>query len=184
MNVPRAAMVRFQMAIRQYRRMKEEGNNNYDTLISSWLGADPSRWQHIYFTEPDLLLHIRPEAVPLLSDELKKGNLLTAHRLNPIPHIQQFYDMYKNASSSIAAKMEGQLLPNMANFAAIHQLDEVSGDACCDQGKNYPSNRDDPSKLFPARKKTDATQIGCIVVSQKRGTILIGLPFWRSTNCW
>eukprot|EP00571_Detonula_confervacea_P000278 CAMPEP_0172330532 /NCGR_PEP_ID=MMETSP1058-20130122/61450_1 /TAXON_ID=83371 /ORGANISM="Detonula confervacea, Strain CCMP 353" /LENGTH=409 /DNA_ID=CAMNT_0013047747 /DNA_START=163 /DNA_END=1393 /DNA_ORIENTATION=+ len=152
-GVPRAALVRFQKIVRQHRAMKKNKTKT-NNGTSSWLGADPSRWQHIYYTEPDLLLHIRPEAVPSLSNELNRGNLINAHRLNLLPHIQQFSDIYENANTSIATKMEGQLLPNMANFAAIHQLDHVAGDACCDQGKFFPSNVDNPNKRVSPRKIT------------------------------
>jgi len=192
--VPKLAMIQFQKAVREFRRAKEDGtlattaatNHTDDTFttrnnsdfISSWLGADPSRWQYIYFTEPDLLLHIRPQAMPALSNELKKGHLLNAHRLQPLPHMQQFSDIFEQyatrptttqhnqrglqierkvvqSSISVKHKMESLLLPNRANFAAIHALDTVSGDTCHDQGKFYPGHVEDPSTQLAVRKSAD-----------------------------
>ena len=61
---------------------------------SAWLGEDPSRWRHVYFTEPDLILHVRPGILPRLVDELEKGSVVLApHRLNPLPHLRQFADV-------------------------------------------------------------------------------------------
>eukprot|EP00581_Thalassiosira_minuscula_P017083 CAMPEP_0183720148 /NCGR_PEP_ID=MMETSP0737-20130205/12850_1 /TAXON_ID=385413 /ORGANISM="Thalassiosira miniscula, Strain CCMP1093" /LENGTH=467 /DNA_ID=CAMNT_0025949969 /DNA_START=95 /DNA_END=1499 /DNA_ORIENTATION=+ len=170
-NVPRGAVIRFQKAVREYRKMEEEGSFSEDgpnqdmTMVTSWLGAKPSRWHNVYFSEPDLILHLRPEAVPVLSEELRKGNLLAAHRLNPVPHMAQFrdiYENYKNVTPGIANRIETLLLPDMGQFAAVHELDEASGDVCCDQGRFFPSNVDDPDKPYAVEKKITAIPIGSI----------------------
>ena len=211
LNVPVEAMVQFQRALRQSTSMHLPGDGaptnrtaaaiNEDTVVS-WLGAKhhpPSRWKHVYFSEPDLILHVRPDVLPLLSDALHEGHLLAAHRLNPLPHMRQFHDIYgtlrknnataspvvegavaaadsarsktgkarskskKNAASFSVPKdavdkersrMEGKLLPDQARFAAFHSLDPLrSGDACCDQGKFFPPNRDQPDRGIKARRQ-------------------------------
>lgn len=185
-NVPMEAMVRFQVV---YRRWYDTSNTTSSASITKrhnrhqhqyhqqqheitlWLGEHPSRWEHIYFTEPDLILHIRPEAIPDLSAQLEKGNILCAHRLNPLIHMRQFSDVYEkilrnnnnnnaNATTTTTSEknedakmMEGHFLPDQGNFASVHSLDGTSGDnACCDQGKFYPMNREDPSKMLRVRK--------------------------------
>ena len=171
-NVPRAAVVRFQTAMRKYRSANGKGNGNstlhstianYNatiqdaTNVTAWLGPDPARWANVYFSEPDLLLHLRPDAVPAIGWHLERGELVAAHRLNPVPHMRQFRDIHENATADEAAGLERMVLPDLGTFAAVHSLDEARGDACCDQGRFYPSNRDDPSKSYPVRMKGDCS---------------------------
>ncbi|KAL7481863.1 hypothetical protein ACHAWX_000161, partial [Stephanocyclus meneghinianus] len=150
--VPKAALVRLQEIIAQSKIAKDRGT--YHDNVALWLGNDnPSRWKYIYFTEPDLILHLRPEAIPALSIELEKNHILNAHRLQPLPHMKQFSDIIDNIKSSqpeAASILCNKVLPNQASFAAVHSLNPSSGDACCDQGKFYPSHLDDPAS--PAKK--------------------------------
>lgn len=51
-----------------------------------WLGGD-ARWNAVYLTEPDTLLHLKPAVLPDLMDAvLDRGWILAPHRLQPIPH--------------------------------------------------------------------------------------------------
>ena len=150
-NLPRLVNIQFQRAMQMHRSNDSRQGNK--KLISSWFGKELSQFEHIYFSEPDLLLHIRPEAMPELSRQLAEGNLVGAHRLNLVPHINQYQDIYDEVmDEGIRLKMETQLLPNLATFGAVHTLDGNAGDVCCDQGKFYPTNVDDPSISVSVRK--------------------------------
>ena len=162
-NVPRLALGKFQQVIRQYQnQMKDDSNereeHDDDADIHSWLGKDPLRWHNVYYTEPDLILHMRPEVTPSLASRLTKGHVIAAHRLNVLPHMDQFEDIYQNATSSVRPKMEGQLLPSKGTFASIHPLgghsthSSSSSDntVCCDQGRFYPSNIHNPTNNIKA----------------------------------
>ena len=150
-NLPRLVNIQFQRAMQMHRSNDSRQGNK--KLISSWFGKELSQFEHIYFSEPDLLLHIRPEAMPELSRQLAEGNLVGAHRLNLVPHINQYQDIYDEVmDEGIRLKMETQLLPNLATFGAVHTLDGNAGDVCCDQGKFHPTNVDDPSISVSVRK--------------------------------
>jgi hypothetical protein len=99
----------------------------------AWLGSNPSRWKYVYFTEPDLLLQTRPSALPAITQVLKEGKLMAAHRLDLLPHQRDFpqTDDYRF------------VLPNTGSFAAITELG--MNDVCCDQGKYYPGNHENPT---------------------------------------
>lgn len=150
-NVPRLVNIQFQRATQIHRSKDSRPGNK--RLISGWYGKEPSQFEYIYFSEPDLLLHIRPQAMPELSRQLAEGNLLGAHRLNLVPHINQYQDIYDDVTNEIMRlKMETQLLPSLATFGAVHTLDGNLGDVCCDQGSFHPTNIDDPSKSLSVRK--------------------------------
>ncbi len=71
-NMPYGAIVGLQRAF------KSDDDN--------WLGNEP-RWNSVYLTEPDTLLHVKPTALPDLMDGvLNRGWILSPHRLQPIPH--------------------------------------------------------------------------------------------------
>ena len=145
--VPKVALARFQEIIMQPKNPKDTPINI--TEQTKWLGKDNLfRWKYVYFTEPDLVLHIRPEAMPSLSLELARGHIINAHRLQLLPHIQQFSGIVESIDSSHpnkASKLRNKVLPNAASFGSIHSLNPSSGDVCCDQGKFYPSHIDNPT---------------------------------------
>jgi hypothetical protein len=99
-------------------------NNNSsssdDNFVTSWLGTNPHQWQHIYFSEPDLLLQTNPTALPILIREMNKGRILTAHRLHPIPHIQQFGDILDDDDNRTAAVLFQKNKDNN-NQSVLHQ---------------------------------------------------------------
>ena len=167
-NVPPAAVIRFQSVVKKYRDMNGMGDENsarqnataqYKAVmqnstknVEAWLGADPTRWAYIYFSEPDLLLHLRPGIVPALANHLERGHLVAAHRLHPVPHMRQFRDIHENSTAEEAAQLERMVLPDLGTFAGVYSLDEAQGHACCDQGIFFPSNRPDPFRQYPVRK--------------------------------
>ena len=177
--LPKVAMVWFQKVLTEYHKSEgmwgtftekmrnkhssvdEEVDSGMNPIITNaWSGHTPSRFKYIYFSEPDLILHIRPEAVPSLSNELRQDHILNAHRLQPLPHMQQFSDILDHVRDSdnnlqLTNRMNGQLLPNLASFAAIHSLNTAHReDVCLDQGKFYPGNIQDPSTPLYGLKKT------------------------------
>ncbi len=145
--VPRLALTEFHRIISAF----NENHNirrKINSTTSSWLGPNPSRWKNIYYSEPDLILHVRPAALRSLSLELRKGHILNSHRLQPIPHIQQFSDIYTNIThfnKELAYQLKEVSLPNLASFSAVHSLNQYSrNDTCFDQGKFYPVHTSDP----------------------------------------
>jgi hypothetical protein len=121
--VPRVALVGLQKVM--------ESDNTDAAAQQAWLGSDPSRWKYVYFTEPDLILQTRLSALSAITQVLKEGKLMAAHRLELIPHQRDIpqIDDYRF------------VLPDTESFANITQLG--INDVCCDQGKYYPANRDD-----------------------------------------
>ena len=97
-----------------------------------------SRFQYIYFSEPDLILHTRPSAMDAIRREMDRGGVFTAHRFMPIPHQRSFpnYDNFQN------------VLPDSGRFADIRELNRDLH-SCCDAGKYYPSNPTHPSEPLP-----------------------------------
>jgi len=179
-NVPQMAMLEFQRAIRESRQTMDVIGRNDDVddidnetnetrtssttdsersnnFVQSWLGTNPKQWKHIYFTEPDLILQTRQTALPSLVQQLNKGWILTAHRLQPLPHIRQFDDIVNTAietnNAALVRYLSQKLLPDFGSFhhANITSLDpyEVS---CCDQGNYYPANVDNPNVPVKARQ--------------------------------
>jgi hypothetical protein len=131
--VPRVALVGLQKVMHP--------SNTDAAAQQAWLGSDPSRWKYVYYTEPDLILQTRPSALPAITQVLKEGKLMVAHRLEPIPHQRDFpqTDDYR------------YVLPNTGSFADITQLG--INDVCCDQGKYYPANLDDTTTQAKVRLK-------------------------------
>jgi len=139
--VPRLALTGLQKVMRQSLENSTDGTNEE---VEAWLGSDPLRWKYVYFTEPDLLLHTRPDALDGLSKALQDGLIMAAHRLEPIPHYRN-YPLDRN--STIRSAMDSKVIPDSGVFAAIHEVDPMLGHSCCDQGKFYPSNRENPQEV-------------------------------------
>ncbi|CAK0799970.1 unnamed protein product [Prorocentrum cordatum] len=71
-NIPRGAIYGLQQAIRS----KDVG----------WLGHDTGRWQSVFLTEPDQILHFKPRSIVDLARAVESGFVLAPHRLQPVPH--------------------------------------------------------------------------------------------------
>jgi len=120
--------------------------NAMKNATKEWLGKNPQRWKYVYFTEPDLLLHTRPSAVEAISKALNDGALLTAHRLEPVPHERHFPSLSRE-----------RIIPDIGVFAAIHTLNEES--TCCDQGFYYPANWQDPTQMARVRNRGECRSL-------------------------
>ena len=92
-----------------------------------------SRWKYIYFTEPDMILHTRPSALVAITEQLDQGNLLTAHRFQPLPHQVDYPDH----------PFQGELLPNFSFPNPLNRFYDLKEetDACCDAGNDWPGVR-------------------------------------------
>jgi len=143
--VPRIALTGLQAVMRQ--SLGQNATINLD--VQAWLGANPTRWKYVYFTEPDLILHTRPSALSAITQVLNDGKLVVAHRLEPLPHYRNFPDMTNN---TIRQVMNQKLLPDYGVFSAIHEVDLANGDVCCDGGRYYPANRKHPQTPEQVRK--------------------------------
>lgn len=92
------------------------------------LGSDPSRsWRYMYYTDSDLILHTRPEALRAIRGQLEKGRVMAAHRMQHLPHRTDFPSHDE----------PGIFLPNIGSFALFHDLDPAH-DACCYASKDAP----------------------------------------------
>jgi hypothetical protein len=136
-NIPRAAVMGMRLALSQKLNKTE---------TAKWLGSrqKPSYWKYIYLTEPDTILHIRPELLPSFQSALDRGLSLFPHRLHPLPHET---DLPQNHTLN-----PGVYLPNVGHFSNITILDtseqaqqhhyaDGSSDiavSCCDDGKVWP----------------------------------------------
>jgi hypothetical protein len=111
-NMPYGAIVGLQRAF------KSDDDN--------WLGNE-TRWNSVYLTEPDTLLHVKPTVLSDLMDGvLNRGWVLTPHRLQPIPHAS---DLPSPLSPVV-------VVPNNA----YHQVQTIdSYTTCCwDSGNDRP----------------------------------------------
>ena len=152
-NVPRLALQGLQLVLNKTASGGSSSNNNHDTRWQ-WLGPNPDQWQYVYYTEPDLLLQTRPSALPALTEALRTGNLLAAHRLEPIPHQRD----YPNDQHD---RMLDQLLvPDLGVFASVTELNS-GADSCCDQGTFYPANHGSSDMMSrPAQVRLDGQCLG------------------------
>jgi hypothetical protein len=126
-NVPRAAVCGMQMAMNGKMSPSE---------VEKWLGKDrsPAYWEYVYLTEPDTILQIKTELLPLFKQALDDGYSLFPHRLQPLPH-----ELDLPADHSVDRSL---YLPNVGHFANVTELDTVNGHSCCDGGPMWPGVQD------------------------------------------
>lgn len=130
-NVPRAAIFGMRQAMRKKLNATE---------TSKWLGNHKNAWQHwnnVYLTEPDTLLHIRPELLSKMSEALQEGLSFFPHRLHPLPHESDL-----PAGHTLNP---GAYLPNIGHFSNISSLISIGNSvsdyvSCCDGGGVWPGN--------------------------------------------
>lgn len=142
-----------------------DDDDDDDNLSTCWFGEDGSvtRWKYIYFSEPDLILVTRPDALPGLGRALRDGRLLAPHRLQPLPHASDFSGgggggMDDGSSSRILVNDDARVIPNVPPFEEVVEIDifrnnrrnnhplSVSShqtvvnqfDSCCDRGTYKP----------------------------------------------
>lgn len=100
-----------------------------------WLGNNPSQWKFVYFTEPDSILHTRKSALGPIGKRLQQGQVITAHRLEPIPQKQidiQDHQIHANFVVPSAENTLGRVLYDLDSDIA----------ACCDGGNRWPGHTD------------------------------------------
>ncbi|KAL7560321.1 hypothetical protein ACA910_020247 [Epithemia clementina (nom. ined.)] len=95
-----------------------------------WLGPslsanNTSKWMFTYLTEPDTILHARLDAMPALSQAVRKGNILVPHRLQPVPHERDLPNYDKTRK-----------IPANGNFSNVLVMGPNS--MCCDDGPDAP----------------------------------------------
>jgi hypothetical protein len=128
--MPKQAMIGLQMALTK---------NMSQALQQDWLG-DSDNFDYIYYSEPDLILNIRPSAIPAITAIMDGGNIMAAHRMQPLPHVDDF----PNHTTP------QRLAPAVDNFSANNIL-KVDPDQirCCDAGNHYPALEiEDPCSSF------------------------------------
>eukprot|EP00980_Cylindrotheca_fusiformis_P013053 scaffold3267_cov140-Cylindrotheca_fusiformis.AAC.15 len=154
-NMPRAAVIGMQSALgprdgrHKYRPEEEE---EAKTVEREWLGTthDPSYWKYVYLTEPDTLLHTKPNIWKLIQQGLDDGLSFFPHRLQPLPHEENLPPAYSfnnnnntaainqinnnNNKKHISDMYAGRFLPNIHPFSNITTLDDDDDDSmhCCD----------------------------------------------------
>jgi hypothetical protein len=135
--VAKLAALGLQTAFRQYDQQIEPDH------VQAWLGSNPQRWKYVYFSEPDLVLNMRYDAISAISENLREGNLMAAHRTEAVPHERDFPLVDPQT-------VVGRVLPNQGVFAFVHDLDPKDA-ACCDHGRFYPAHRANPLVLDEVR---------------------------------
>lgn len=125
-NVPRASIAGLQEAFRLARKGGEARSSDEESYIRTWLGTetDPSFWKYVYLTEPDTILQVRQSSIPQLKGEIDKGNVLTPHRFQPIPH--------ESDTNGCCRRQEYKFL-RADHHKSILDLDpNGNDDVCCD----------------------------------------------------
>jgi hypothetical protein len=124
--VPYQAVHGLQMALQGHPNMTA-------TEIENWLGAkhmsNVTRWKYVYFSEPDLILNSRASAIPTLTAELAKGNLIAAHRFQPVPHAVDFPPGFDDQYLLT--------VPELGNLSHVYDMYSDKS-ACCDGGNGRP----------------------------------------------
>ncbi|OEU19264.1 hypothetical protein FRACYDRAFT_235314 [Fragilariopsis cylindrus CCMP1102] len=125
-NIPRGAVIGMQNAL-----MGKLDSNKERT---EWLGKihDVDYWKYIYLTEPDTILNLNHDLLPLFRTALDDGISLFPHRLHPLPHET---DLPTNTTFN-----RGLYLPDYPPFSNVTTLDPLGDDyiSCCDDGLSAP----------------------------------------------
>jgi len=117
-----------------------------------WLGDKPSKWEYVYYSEPDLVLQTNENALRHIESALREDKLVAAHRLELLPHAVDFPSVYDDPSL---------FLLNSCFLSEIHTLDDDY--ACCDMGLFYPANSANTSASESVRvtRECDLTWAYC-----------------------
>lgn len=105
-------------------------NKTTPDVTKCWLGEINLLWQYIYFSEPDLILHTRPESLHGIGQALVNGRLLAPHRIQPLPHALDFVDSVGNES---IVNDTTHFIPNTPPFDDVIEIDTF-------QQHNHPPN--------------------------------------------
>lgn len=106
--VPRVALLGLQMVMYP--------NHKDVTAQHAWPGSssNPSRWKYVYFTEADLSLQTRSSALPAITQVLKQGKLVAAHRLDPILHQERAMISTRQMIKDLYCPTLDPLLPSLS----------------------------------------------------------------------
>ncbi|KAL3822321.1 hypothetical protein ACHAXA_002636 [Cyclostephanos tholiformis] len=122
-----------------------------DVVEKCWLGeGNRGRWEYVYFSEADLVLVTKPDALVGLGRALRAGRLLAPHRLQPLPHASDFGGIDEILHDNI------YVIPNRPPFKEVIEVDSFGRsdrlgypfsscenaqvfDSCCDRGTYKPN---------------------------------------------
>jgi hypothetical protein len=164
-NVPRGAIIGMQLALsgkmksknEQIKWLGERYNNNNNNLVGSEsdsnsglnleeeLSSSSSYWKYVLLTEPDSVLNLNHDLLPLMKNALDDGISLFPHRIHPLPHET---DLPTNTTLN-----RGLYLPNVAPFSNVTTLDPLGDNdeeyiACCDGGNVWPGFKRNPQRKW------------------------------------
>lgn len=165
------------LAVRLMRLALTGGLRHDGTEQQKWLGDNATRWKYIYFLEPDLPLHTRPQALTALGKQMKLHNkVLAAHRLQPIAHAVDF-------SSEEFAQ---DVVPNDEDSKLGEMQDLTFADGCCDWGNFWPGAEGLQSPQFwyeigfrPYDTRRKLKKLNDSVAFKKRNERLMAYPMIR-----
>jgi len=154
-NVPRGAIIGMQLALSGKMKSKNEqikwlgerynnknkSDSNSVLNLEEELSSSSSYWKYVLLTEPDSVLNLNHDLLPLMKNALDEGISLFPHRIHPLPHET---DLPNDTTLN-----RGLYLPNVAPFSNVTTLDPLWDDdeddnedeeyiACCDGGNVWP----------------------------------------------
>eukprot|EP00980_Cylindrotheca_fusiformis_P023647 scaffold10700_cov108-Cylindrotheca_fusiformis.AAC.11 len=136
-NVPRGTLIGMHTAISG---KMGEGHTK------EWLGDDIGQWKYFYLTEPDTILNVKPEILPLIRQGLDNDWIFFPHRFQPIPHEADL--PVDHAFMRTGRYVSGSVPPfsNITNLANpwSNETKEGSGAShCCDTGIIKPGRTEE-----------------------------------------
>eukprot|EP00980_Cylindrotheca_fusiformis_P000224 scaffold52_cov183-Cylindrotheca_fusiformis.AAC.3 len=138
-NMPRGAVVGLQQALL--------GKMSDPLQVQDWLGTTyaASKWQYVYLTEPDTILHTKPWLLSSIRDGLDRGLSFFPHRLQPLPHESDLTSTRHNSTKSLVSEVNaGLFIPShVYPFSNVTSLNPGNGkEFCCDAGKSWPGRNE------------------------------------------
>ena len=100
--------------------VKRSDAKEYEPIIQS-------KWKYVYFTENDLLVTTRQHSLVALGKKLMDGFVLAPHRLQPLPHENDFYDTDIDKT---------RMIPATGLFEHVQDID-LTVMSCCDTGSSF-----------------------------------------------
>jgi hypothetical protein len=123
-NMPRATLLTLSDALNYSLVPEQDRTQDMAQNMTAWLGdtQEASYWEYFYLTEPDTILHTRPEALSAIKAEVDNGGVVMPHRWQPIPHESDVRGMDTKRGTFL---LEDE-------FPEVLELDPRF-DACCDE---------------------------------------------------
>jgi hypothetical protein len=114
-NIPKAALMALQQAL-------SPGASDVNATLQ-WLGTtDKAKWKHVYYSEPDLVLHTTPRVIKELAQALEANNVLFAHRFNFVAHASDFPPEVVGATKT---------MPAVGRYTNVSLMDPYDSDDEC-----------------------------------------------------